>query len=141
MANNTGLIIGVSVVGVAVVGIGIYLVTKKPTATVAPVVGSSINPATGYPYGYTNTGVKVTTPTNPTYVAGQPAASQDSWWQNPLGQVGGNLANKLIDSLFAPKAAASSTVVDTTMASNVVDPYATYDPYASTAIDYGNGYV
>lgn len=97
MANNTGLIIGVSVVGVAAIGVTIYLLSKKSsTSTTAPTVPlgtggftPSTRPSTNPPIGYYN---------NPA------PAGQDSWWQQPLGQVGGNLANRLIDSLFKPKA-------------------------------------
>ena len=105
MANNTGLIIGVSVVGVAAVGVTIYLLSKKSsTSSTAPSVplssggyAPSQRPTSNPPIGYYN---------NPA------PANQDAWWQNPLGQVGGNLANKLIDSLFKPKSGSSSSTDD-----------------------------
>jgi hypothetical protein len=100
MANNTGLIIGVSVVGVAVVGVTIFLLTKKSskdttTSLRYPPYGSG---------GYTTGGFA---PSNQRLPAGEyvpPAPeNKDAWWQNPLGQVGGNLANRLVDSLFKPR--------------------------------------
>jgi hypothetical protein len=100
MANNTGLIIGVSVVGVAVVGVTIYLLTKKSskdttTSLRYPPYGSG---------GYTSGGFA---PSNQRPPAGgyvpQAPVNEDAWWQNPLGQVGGNLANRLVDVIFKPR--------------------------------------
>jgi hypothetical protein len=100
MANNTGLIIGVSVVGVAVVGVTIYLLTKKSskdttTSLRYPPYGSG---------GYTGGGFA---PSNQRPPAGgyvtQAPVNEDAWWQQPLGQVGGNLANRLVDVIFKPR--------------------------------------
>jgi hypothetical protein len=131
MANNTGLIVGVSVLGVAVVGVGIYLLTKKPTTT-APTNAALINPQTGKPYG------QYVAPKTPV-VGGQTyqqPVNQDSWWQNPLGQVGGNVLNKLVDNLFAPKSASTDTSgIDTSGSTASIDTsgydMSGYDPYAS----------
>lgn len=97
MANNTGLIIGVSVLGVAAVGVTIYLLSKKSSKT------DSIS---SLPSGGRGEFVPPSQrPQNPPigYYANPAPPSQDSWWQQPLGQVGGNLANRLIDNLFKPK--------------------------------------
>lgn len=96
MANNTGLIIGVSVLGVAAVGVTIYLLSKKSSKTTDIKIDS------------TNRGEFLPVPNrvpNPQsgFYANPAPAGRDSWWQQPLGQVGGNLANKLIDNIFKPK--------------------------------------
>jgi hypothetical protein len=103
MANNTGLIIGVSVVGVAVVGVTIYLLSKK----------SSKDTNSSREYSPMGTGGFVPPsqrPQNPPigYYANPAPPNQDSWWQQPLGQVGGNLANRLVDSLFKPRGGSGS---------------------------------
>jgi hypothetical protein len=100
MANNTGLIIGVSVVGVAAVGVTIYLLSRKPKTS------KDTTSSTGYsPMGTGGFAPPNQRPQTPPigYYANPAPPSQDSWWQQPLGQVGGNLANRLIDSLFKPK--------------------------------------
>jgi hypothetical protein len=98
MANNTGLIIGVSVVGVAAIGVTIYLLSSKKS--------SKDTTSTGYPpYGsgaYVPPSQRTQNPPIGYYSNPAPA-NQDAWWQNPLGQVGGNLANRLVDVLFKPK--------------------------------------
>lgn len=96
MANNTGLIIGVSVLGVAAVGVTIYLLSKKSS----PVTTAQL--PSGSAGGFVPSGQRPQTPPIG-YYANPAPPSQDSWWQQPLGQVGGNLANRLIDSLFKPK--------------------------------------
>lgn len=105
MANNTGLIIGVSVLGVAAVGVTIYLLSKKSS----PVTTAQL------PSGTTGGFTPSTRPsTNPPigYYANPAPANQDAWWQNPLGQVGGNLANRLVDVLFKPRSGSSSSTDD-----------------------------
>ena len=108
MANNTGLIIGVSVVGVAAIGVTIYLLSKKSS--------KETNTSTGYPPMGTGGFVPPSQrPQNPPigYYANPAPADKDSWWQNPLGQVGGNFANRLVDSLFKPRSGSGSSTVDT----------------------------
>jgi hypothetical protein len=125
MANNTGLIIGVSVVGVAAIGVTIYLLSKKSsTSTTTPTVplssggyAPSQRPTTNPPIGYY---------TNPA------PAGQDSWWQQPLGQVGGNLANRLIDSLFKPKGSGAT--------SSTGDDYSAYSDRGDTDPNFYGGY-
>ena len=110
MANNTGLIIGVSVLGVAAVGVTIYLLSKKSTKDTST---SRYPPyATGGTGGFVPPSQR---PQNPPigYYANPAPPSQDSWWQQPLGQVGGNLANRLIDTLFKPRSGSGSSTVDT----------------------------
>ena len=97
MANNTGLIIGVSVLGVAAVGVTIYLLSKKSS----PVTTSQL--PSGSAGGFVPSGQRPQTTPPIGYYPNPAPANQDSWWQQPLGQVGGNLANRLIDSLFKPK--------------------------------------
>jgi len=100
MANNTGLIIGVSVVGVAAVGVTIYLLSRKSKSS------KDTTSSTGYsPMGTGGFAPPSQRPQTPPigYYANPAPANQDSWWQNPLGQVGGNLANRLVDSLFKPR--------------------------------------
>ena len=104
MANNTGLIIGVSVLGVAAVGVTIYLLSKKSS----PVTTAQL--PSGSAGGFVPPSQRPQTPPIG-YYANPAPANQDSWWQQPLGQVGGNLANKLIDNLFKPKTGAAN--VDT----------------------------
>ena len=110
MANNTGLIIGVSVLGVAAVGVTIYLLSKKST--------KDTRTSTYPPYSTGGTGGFVPSnqrPQNPPigYYANPAPPSQDSWWQNPLGQVGGNLGNRLVDVIFKPRSSSGSSTVDT----------------------------
>jgi len=76
MANNTGLIIGVSVVGVAAIGVTIYLLSKKSsTSSTAPTVPLSSG-------GYAPS----QRPQNPPigYYSNPAPANQDAWWQNKL---------------------------------------------------------
>lgn len=96
MANNTGLIIGVSVVGVAAIGVTIYLLSSKKSS-------KDTTSSTGYPP--IGTGGYVPSNQRPPVGGYTPPApeNKDAWWQNPLGQVGGNLANRLVDVLFKPK--------------------------------------
>lgn len=102
MANNTGLIIGVSVLGVAAVGVTIYLLSKKSS----PVTSAQL--PSGSSGGFAPSGQRPQTTPPIGYYANPAPANQDSWWQQPLGQVGGNLANKLIDNLFKPKTGAAN---------------------------------
>jgi hypothetical protein len=117
MANNTGLIIGVSVVGVAAIGVTIYLLSSKKSS-------KDTTTSTGYsPYGsggYTGGGFVPSNQRPPAggYVPPAPE-NKDAWWQNPLGQVGGNLANRLVDSLFKPRS--SSTGGASTASTNDTD--------------------
>lgn len=97
MANNTGLIIGVSVLGVAAVGVTIYLLSKKSS----PVTSSQL--PSGSAGGFVPSGQRPQTTPPIGYYPNPAPANQDSWWQQPLGQVGGNLANRLIDTLFKPR--------------------------------------
>lgn len=93
MANNTGLIIGVSVLGVAVIGVSVYLITRKKdtSATVAPPV---IRP--NYPMPNPNIGGSTATqPINNT--------NNNDWWKGIASSVGSNLGNQLVDSIFKPK--------------------------------------
>lgn len=106
MANNTGLIIGVSVLGVAAVGVTIYLLSKKSS----PVTSAQL--PTGQTGGFVPPSQRPQTPPIG-YYANPAPANQDSWWQQPLGQVGGNLANKLIDNLFKPKDGSSMGTAST----------------------------
>jgi len=97
MENNRGLIIGLSVFGVAAVGVTIYLLTKKPKSS------KDTTTSVGYPpYGSGGFAPPSQRPPVGGYVPQAPV-NQDAWWQNPLGQVGGNLANRLVDSLFKPR--------------------------------------
>jgi len=128
MANNTGLIIGVSVVGVAAIGVTIYLLSKKSsTSTTAPTVPLSSG-------GYAPS----QRPQNPPigYYSNPAPAGQDSWWQQPLGQVGGNLANKLIDSIFKPKASGGTA---STGGSDMGD-YSAYNDRGDTDPNFYAGY-
>ncbi len=101
MANNTGLIIGVSVLGVAAVGVTIYLLSKKSS----PVASAQL--PTGQTGGFAPSQRPTTNPPIG-YYANPAPANQDSWWQQPLGQVGGNLANRLVDSLFKPRSGSNT---------------------------------
>ena len=102
-SSNTGTIVAVSVVGVGVLGVVIYLAMKGKAAT-PPVTTKPITPLKN-PYAPSNYSPYNNQCTGG-YVPQQPA-SKDAWWQNPLGQVGGNLANKLIDSIFKTGASSS----------------------------------
>jgi len=108
-SSNTGTIVAVSVVGVGVLGVAIYLAmkSKAPTTTTTTTPIRPLVPS-GYPSNYAPSNYS---PYNNQgqggYVPQQPA-SKDSWWQNPLGQVGGNLANKLVNSLFSKGSSSGS---------------------------------
>jgi hypothetical protein len=54
-------------------------------------------------------------PQNPPigYYANPAPADKDSWWQNPLGQVGGKLADRLVDVIFKPRGGSGSVTSST----------------------------